>query len=182
MKEKKKVLRTCVCSKEVLEKKDLFRIIKTQDGNVIVDLKGKVSAMGKGAYLKKDKDVILKAKKTKVLERALETSIPDNIYEEIDTITFYILNYIARNKLNNIAIISTDEYSHLIELNLKKYNLPVNNAFGNKYINNNFVKYFLLIIQCYIDEFKKEVFIDLLNNERISFGYNVEELNNYKIR
>lgn len=83
MKEKKKVLRTCVCSKEVLEKKDLFRIIKTQDGNVIVDLKGKVSAMGKGAYLRKDKDVILKAKKTKVLERALETNIPDNIYEEM---------------------------------------------------------------------------------------------------
>ena len=105
----------------------------------------------------------------------------DNIYEEIDVITLYLLDYIAKNSLNNIAIISTDEYSHLIELNLKKYNLPINNAFGNKYINNNFVKYFLLIIQCYIDEFKKEVFIDLLNNERISFGYNKEELNNYKI-
>ena len=62
MKEKKLVLRTCVCSKEVCEKKDLLRIVRTPEMNVIVDLKGK--ANGRGAYLKKDKEVILKAKKT----------------------------------------------------------------------------------------------------------------------
>ncbi len=81
MKERKLVLRTCVCSKEVCEKKDLFRIVRTPDMQVIVDLKGK--ANGRGAYLKKDKDVILKAQKSKVLDKKLEVSVPDSIYEEL---------------------------------------------------------------------------------------------------
>ena len=81
MKEKKLVLRTCVCSKEVCEKKDLFRIVRTPEGNVVVDLKGK--ANGRGAYLKKDKEVILKAQKSKVLDIHLEVSVPATIYEEL---------------------------------------------------------------------------------------------------
>ena len=81
MKEKKLVLRTCVCSKEVCEKKDLLRIVRTPEMNVIVDLKGK--ANGRGAYLKKDKDIILNAKKTKVLDKKLEVEVPDTIYDEL---------------------------------------------------------------------------------------------------
>lgn len=81
MKEKKLVLRTCVCSKEVCEKKDLFRIVRTPEHNVIVDLKGK--ANGRGAYLKKDKDVILKAAKSKVLDKKLEVEVPQSIYDEL---------------------------------------------------------------------------------------------------
>ena len=81
MKEKKQILRTCVVSKEVCEKKDLIRIVRTPEGNVIVDLKGK--ANGRGAYLKKSKDVVLLAKKSKVLEKKLEVSVPDSIYDEL---------------------------------------------------------------------------------------------------
>ena len=81
MKEKKLVLRTCVCSKEVCEKKDLFRIVRTPEHTVVVDLKGKVN--GRGAYLKKDKDVILQAKKSKVLDKKLEDSVPLEIYDEL---------------------------------------------------------------------------------------------------
>ena len=81
MKEKKLVLRTCVCSKEVCEKKDLFRIVRTPDMQVLVDLKGK--ANGRGAYLKKDKEVILKASKTKILDKKLEIEVPASIYEEL---------------------------------------------------------------------------------------------------
>ena len=81
MKEKKLVLRTCVCSKEVCEKKDLIRIVRTPDMTVIVDSKGKVN--GRGAYLKKDKEIILKAKKTKVLDKKLEVEVPESIYEEL---------------------------------------------------------------------------------------------------
>lgn len=81
MKEKKLVLRTCVCSKEVCEKKDLFRIVRTPEMNVIVDLKGK--ANGRGAYLKKDKEVILKASKSKVLDKKLEVEVPASIYDEL---------------------------------------------------------------------------------------------------
>lgn len=81
MKEYKQILRTCVQSKEVCEKKDLFRIVRTPEHNVIVDLKGK--ANGRGAYLKKDKDVILNAKKSRILDKKLEVSVPDSIYEEL---------------------------------------------------------------------------------------------------
>jgi predicted RNA-binding protein YlxR (DUF448 family) len=81
MNNKKVVLRTCVCSKEVCEKKDLFRIVRTPEGNVIVDPKGK--ANGRGAYLKKDKEIILKAKQTKVLDKKLEVKVPDSIYDEL---------------------------------------------------------------------------------------------------
>ena len=81
MKQRKLVLRTCVCSKEVCEKKDLFRIVRTPELTVIVDLKGK--ANGRGAYLKKDKDNILKAKQTKVLDKKLEVEVPEAIYEEL---------------------------------------------------------------------------------------------------
>lgn len=81
MKEKKLVLRTCVCSKEVCEKKDLLRVVRTPEKTVIVDLKGK--ANGRGAYLKKDKEVILKAQKYKILDKKLEVEVPDSIYEEL---------------------------------------------------------------------------------------------------
>ncbi len=81
MKEKKQILRTCVISKEVCQKQDLFRIVRTPEHNVIIDLKGK--ANGRGAYLKKDKEVILLAKKNKALDRKLEVSVPEEIYEEL---------------------------------------------------------------------------------------------------
>lgn len=81
MQNKKPVLRSCVVSRETLEKKDLFRIVRDKDGNVSVDLKGKTN--GRGAYLKKDKDIIDKAQKTKALERHLDCKIPDEIYDEL---------------------------------------------------------------------------------------------------
>ena len=81
MKMKKVPLRTCIVSGEKLEKKDLFRIVRTPEGSVIVD--NSYKANGRGAYLKKDKEIIDKAKKSKVLERHLETSIDDSIYEEL---------------------------------------------------------------------------------------------------
>ena len=81
LKQKKPVLRTCVVTKEKLEKKDLVRVIRTPEGEVDIDLKGK--ANGRGAYLKLDKAVILKAQKTKVLDKNLEVSVPDSIYERL---------------------------------------------------------------------------------------------------
>lgn len=78
---KKVPLRTCVVSHEKCEKKDLLRVVRDNNGNVFVDDTNK--ANGRGAYLKKDKDVILKAKDSKVLERHLEVKIPESIYDEL---------------------------------------------------------------------------------------------------
>lgn len=81
MKEKKLVLRTCVATKEICEKKNLFRVVRTPEGQVLVDLKGK--ANGRGAYLKKSKEAILIAQKTKILDKKLEVEVPTEIYDEL---------------------------------------------------------------------------------------------------
>ncbi len=81
MKVKKVPLRTCVVTKEKLEKKDLFRVLRTPEGNVIVDDTNK--ANGRGAYIKKDLDAILKAEKSKILDRHLMVNVPKEVYEEL---------------------------------------------------------------------------------------------------
>lgn len=81
MKIKKIPMRTCVVSHEKCEKKDLLRVVRNNEGEVFVD--DTLKANGRGAYLKKDKDIIEKAKKTKVLERHLEVKIDDKIYDEL---------------------------------------------------------------------------------------------------
>lgn len=78
MKVKKIPMRSCVVSREKLPKKDLLRFVRTPEGEVEIDLTGK--ANGRGAYVKKDKAVIEKAKANKVLERILETAIADEVY------------------------------------------------------------------------------------------------------
>jgi hypothetical protein len=79
MKTKKIPMRTCVVTKEKLEKRDLLRIVRTPEGNVLLDETGKSN--GRGAYLKKDIEVINRAEKNKILERILEIEIPESIYE-----------------------------------------------------------------------------------------------------
>ena len=78
---KKVPLRTCVITKEKCEKRLLLRVVRTPDGNVIFDKSGK--ANGKGAYVKKDYDVILKAQKSKILDKILEVNVPDDVYEAL---------------------------------------------------------------------------------------------------
>ena len=84
MKQRKIPLRTCVVTKEKLEKKDLIRIVKNNEDLVSVDLTGK--ANGRGAYIKRDIEVLENARKTKVLDKHLQISIPDEIYEELSNI------------------------------------------------------------------------------------------------
>ena len=81
MKVKKIPMRTCVVCHEKLEKRELLRIVKNKEGIVSVDITGK--ANGRGAYIKKDLEVLEKAIKSKALERHLECQIDESIYEEI---------------------------------------------------------------------------------------------------
>ena len=84
MKNRKIPMRSCVVTREKLPKSELLRIVRTTDGSVIADVSGKVN--GRGAYIKKDIAVLEKAKKSKILERHLETTISDEVYEEIKKI------------------------------------------------------------------------------------------------
>lgn len=81
---KKVPLRTCVVSHEKCEKKDLLRVVRTPLGEVVYDSTGKLN--GRGAYLKKSIEVINKAKKTKILEKALGVSISDEVYDNLERI------------------------------------------------------------------------------------------------
>jgi len=77
---KKIPMRMCVITKEKLPKKDLIRIVMNEN-EIKIDLSGKLN--GKGCYLKKDIEVINKAKNTKVLNRVFETDVNVLIYDEL---------------------------------------------------------------------------------------------------
>ena len=81
MKVKKIPLRTCVVTREKLPKQELLRVVRTPEGNVVVDDSGKMN--GRGAYIKKDVTVLEMKKKKKVLERHLECNIEESVYDEI---------------------------------------------------------------------------------------------------
>lgn len=81
MKQKKIPMRSCIITRERLPKNELVRIVRTPEGEVIIDQVGKVN--GHGAYLKKDLEVFEKAKKGNALKRNLEVEIPDSIFEEL---------------------------------------------------------------------------------------------------
>jgi hypothetical protein len=75
---KKIPMRMCVVTREKYPKYELARIVKSND-SVIVDDTGKVN--GHGCYIKIDELVINEAKKKHILDRVLETQVPDEIYD-----------------------------------------------------------------------------------------------------
>ena len=84
MKVKKVPMRTCVVTKEKYPKKDLIRIVKTPDGNIIIDESGKSN--GHGAYLKKDLEVINKAEKSKILDNVFNEPVLEEIFVQLRSI------------------------------------------------------------------------------------------------
>lgn len=81
MKTRKIPLRSCVVTGEKLDKRELLRIVRSKDGEVKVDLAGKMN--GRGAYIKRDVKVLEEAIKKKSLERKLECNISNEVYDEI---------------------------------------------------------------------------------------------------
>lgn len=73
--------RTCMGCNEKKDKKSLIRIVKDNNQNISIDKTGK--ANGRGAYICNNKDCLEKVIKTKRLERVLETSISEEIYNEL---------------------------------------------------------------------------------------------------
>ncbi len=79
MAEKKIPMRKCLGCNEMKPKRELVRVVKSPEGEISIDLIGKKS--GRGAYICPDKKCFDKARKGKRFERALETQIPEEIYE-----------------------------------------------------------------------------------------------------
>lgn len=81
-KQRKIPMRMCVGCRQRFNKKELVRIVRTPEGEVVMDITGKLS--GRGAYLCKDNEACLtKAIKSKALERHLEVTISDDVYESL---------------------------------------------------------------------------------------------------
>lgn len=65
----------------VRTKKELVRVVRTPDGQVVVDVTGKKP--GRGAYICPSRKCLEMARKAKRLERALEVEITQAVYEEL---------------------------------------------------------------------------------------------------
>lgn len=79
---KKVPMRRCVATAESLPKKELIRIVRTPDQQVVIDESGRMN--GRGAYLKRSVEAVALAKKKKALPRALECDVPETIYEQLE--------------------------------------------------------------------------------------------------
>lgn len=77
-------MRSCVVTKERLPKGELLRIVKNNENKVFVDLTGK--ANGRGAYIKKEMNVLKIARERRILEKHLEVNIDDSVYDEIEKV------------------------------------------------------------------------------------------------
>lgn len=79
---KKIPMRMCVGCREMKEKRELIRVVRTAEHNGEIDLTGKKS--GRGAYICNDPACLKKARKSKSLERALNVSLDDEVYLRLE--------------------------------------------------------------------------------------------------
>ncbi len=82
--------RKCMGCNEKHPKKELVRVVRKPDGNVLLDNTGKVS--GRGAYICPNLKCLEKALKSKRLDRSLETEVPESIYEQMKNILSEVEN------------------------------------------------------------------------------------------
>ena len=80
--QKKIPMRQCLGCREAKPKKELIRVVRSPEGEISLDFKGKAS--GRGAYICHDPQCLKKAIRSKALERAFSTQIPPEIYDKLN--------------------------------------------------------------------------------------------------
>ena len=78
---KKIPMRQCVGCREMKPKKELVRVVKSPEGVISMDLKGK--SPGRGAYVCQQETCLQRAIKSIALERAFSTAIPQEVYDRL---------------------------------------------------------------------------------------------------
>ena len=81
-KPKKIPQRQCLGCREMKDKKALIRVVRSPQGEITLDFVGKKP--GRGAYVCPSRNCLAKARKSRALERAFSTQIPDQVYEELE--------------------------------------------------------------------------------------------------
>ena len=74
--------RQCVGCREMKDKKALIRVVRSPEGNISLDFKGKMP--GRGAYVCPDPACLKKARKSRALERAFDMAIPPEVYDLLE--------------------------------------------------------------------------------------------------
>ena len=80
--QKKIPQRQCMGCRERKAKKEMIRVVRCTDGTVNLDFGGKMN--GRGAYICPDPECLKKARKTKALDRSLEVTIPEEVYDRLE--------------------------------------------------------------------------------------------------
>ena len=79
---KKIPLRQCIGCGEMKNKREMIRVLKTSEGEILLDATGKKN--GRGAYICNSAECLKKAKKRKSIERAFSMKIDDSVYDEME--------------------------------------------------------------------------------------------------
>ncbi len=75
-------MRQCVGCREMKPKKELIRVVRSPEGTVSLDLKGKLP--GRGAYVCPDLECLKRARKSRALERVFSTPLPDEVWQALE--------------------------------------------------------------------------------------------------
>lgn len=81
MQNKRIPLRTCVSCRENKDKRDLLRIVKTPEGEILADESGRMN--GRGAYVCRNRECFEKLMKNHALDRAFKMQVPNSFFEEV---------------------------------------------------------------------------------------------------
>lgn len=82
MQQKKIPMRQCLGCRTMFPKRELIRVVRSPEGGLSLDFKGK--APGRGAYLCPNPDCLKKARKSRAIERAFSVSVPEEVYEALE--------------------------------------------------------------------------------------------------
>ena len=80
--QKKIPQRQCMGCRERKNKRDMIRVVRTTEGTVSLDFGGKMN--GRGAYVCPDPECLKNCRKSRSLERCLETPIPEDVYDRLE--------------------------------------------------------------------------------------------------
>lgn len=81
MKKKKVPMRRCIASNEMKPKKDMLRLVRTPEMELLMDPTGKKN--GRGAYISLEPELVKKAQRQKLIERQFEMEVSDTFYQEL---------------------------------------------------------------------------------------------------
>ena len=81
-KPKKIPQRMCIACREMKDKKQMFRVVKTAAGEILPDKTGKVS--GRGAYVCSSPECIKKLKKFRLLHKTFSQDVPEEVYVRVE--------------------------------------------------------------------------------------------------